>query len=50
MRGVFDLSILNHRARGCRAALLPAWMQAPACGRLQRKKPAAEYRGSQSFA
>jgi hypothetical protein len=28
MRGVFNPSILNHRARNCRAALLPAWMQA----------------------
>jgi hypothetical protein len=27
MRGVFNLLILNHRARNCRAALLPAWMQ-----------------------
>jgi hypothetical protein len=30
LRGVFNPSILNHRARGCRAALLAAWMQARA--------------------
>jgi hypothetical protein len=28
MRGVFNLSILNHRARRCRASLLPAWVHA----------------------
>ncbi|WP_175151089.1 hypothetical protein [Paraburkholderia ultramafica] len=28
MRGVFNPSILNHHARGCRSALLPAWMHA----------------------
>jgi hypothetical protein len=28
MRGVFNPSILNHRAGGCREALLAAWMQA----------------------
>ena len=28
MRGVFNPSILNHRARNCGAALLLAWMQA----------------------
>jgi len=27
MRGVFNPSILNHGAAGCRAALLLAWMQ-----------------------
>jgi NAD(P)H-hydrate repair Nnr-like enzyme with NAD(P)H-hydrate dehydratase domain len=26
LRGVFNPTILNHRARACRAALLAAWM------------------------
>ncbi len=50
MRGVFNPSILNHRARDCRAALLPAWMQAPTGVRIgcplaaQKAVPEAAYK------